>query len=123
MASVSKITTKQEPVKWDMVLYRGDTWPSYTFTIKDGAGDPRDLSTASILMQVREDATSSVKKTLTHTDGFTVGGTGNATVAFDTEVDLQVGKYVADIQITYSTGEVKTYFSLTIDVKQDVSRV
>jgi hypothetical protein len=54
-------------------------------------------------------------------DGFAVDAL-NGKVTFDTTVDIQAGKYVADLEILYSTGERKTYFDFEIEVEQDKSR-
>jgi hypothetical protein len=106
------VSTVQQPKQWQMTLYRGDSWPKYAFTIRDGNGNYRDLSNAQVLMQVRTapDAPT-ILKTISRGAGFDVGGYGNATVTFNTTVDLPLAAadqpLVADIQVTYQSGEVK----------------
>lgn len=122
MAKKTTIDSTTEKPLWKMRVRRGDTWPAWSFIVKDGSGNPRDLTGAAILMQIKEDATSSLaKKTLTEDDGLLVDELAGK-VTFDTEVDLAVGVYVADLQITYATGQVKTYFDFQITVDQDASR-
>jgi endoglucanase Acf2 len=117
------VVTAYKPQRWRMTLYRGMSWPKYSFTINDASNNPRDLTNATILMQVKvaEDDTVAVK-TLTQISGFVISGTGHNTVTFDSLVDMVPGDYVADIIITYQSGEKKTYFRVEITVNQNVSR-
>src|SRR5690348_2430996 len=106
------------PYEWNMTLYRDDTWPRNSFSIVDANNSPRPLDTASIKMQIRKNVGEAPVKELTHLSGFVV--TGNS-VVFNTTVDLPAGSYVYDIEITYLSGEVKTYFQGKIKVKNGVT--
>jgi hypothetical protein len=122
MAKQTTIDSTTKKPLWKMRVRRGDSWPPWHFTVQDSSGTPRDLTGAEILMQIKNDASESNSlKTLTHLDGFAVDAL-NGKITFDTEVDIQAGKYVADLEILYSSGERKTYFDFEIEVEQDKSR-
>jgi hypothetical protein len=104
------------PFVWNMRLFKGNSWPHSSFSIVDSNNAPRDLSSASVTMQVKPAKGTDVVKALSKGNGFLVSGN---TVVFDSIVDLAPGKYTYDITIVYTTGERKTYFIGAIVVKDD----
>ncbi len=64
------------PGNYTIRAYRNDTL-QLTFTLTDGSNVPIDLSTATMLMQVRTHPDGDLKMTFSEGDGLTVGGTNN----------------------------------------------
>lgn len=115
------INTSREPASWNMTLYKGDSWPAYSFRVVDENGAEVSLSGASVLMQVKHRmADTEAVKELTHQSGFVVSG---PTVTFDDSlfVDLPAGSYVYDIELNIN-GRKYTQYAGLINVKQDTSR-
>ena len=98
-----------------MALYCGDSWPAYNF---DVLVDDLPATGFSVLMQVKKPGAATVFKTLSGGAGFFISGNN---VAFNTLVDIGAGRYIYDIQITLSNGEVHTQYAGILTVKGDVS--
>ena len=62
------------PGNYTIRAYRNDTL-QLTFTLTDGSNVPINLSTATMLMQVRTHPDGDLKMTFSEGDGLTVGGT------------------------------------------------
>lgn len=84
---------------------------------------PIDLSAATVLLQVRPTATSNtLTLAITNGNGITIGGDDNNQVTIYKLINIAAGEYVYDLQITYSSGQVKTYLHGEFIVSDDTSR-
>ena len=98
---------------------RNDTFNGVRFTLSP----PTDLTGASIRTQFRKGGkTNSVAKDLSIGAGITIENLTEGIFVWDPFImDLPVYNYYYDVQITYATGEVKTYIEGTIQVIQDTT--
>lgn len=106
--------------------YNGDTFEQVTFnfyTTSSEAGNEIDLSTATPKMDIRRDSVrGKVVKQLTIGNGLEWVDQANGqfrTTAF--LIDWGGGKYVYDLQITYSQNDVQTYVKGGFTVTEDVT--
>lgn len=108
------------PGNYTIRAYRGDTL-QLTFTITDGSNVAIDLSTATMLMQVRTHPDGDLKMTFSEGDGLTVGGTNNNVVTVNKVVALDGCAYQYDLQATFATGVVVTYVRGAFVVTEDIT--
>jgi hypothetical protein len=82
-----------------------------------------DLTGATIRTQFRKGSkTNSVSKSLSIGSGITVEDLLNGVFVWDSFImGLSVGKYFYDVEITFLSGDVKTYVEGTMEVTQDTS--
>jgi hypothetical protein len=105
--------------------YNGDSFDIITFNFfTDSAtnGNEIDLTGATPRMQVRKDVIGDLVKTFTIGDG--LEWVDQSTGIFRTTsfiVDWGWGEYDYDLQITYSSGRVKTYLKGKIKVNQEIT--
>lgn len=86
-------------------------------------GSPIDLQFATVLLQVRPTETSAtVSLAITNGNGITITGDGKNQVSIYKLITIAAGEYVYDLQITYSSGQVKTYLYGEFIVSDDTSR-
>ena len=104
--------------------YRNDTWDGIVFTITDSNGDPIDLSSATVKMQIRRGIKSG-KLEDTRT------GSGQAEVTDGPNGEITIGAYVVDylaatyyydVQVTFPDTSVKTYIAGTWTFIEDVTK-
>ena len=108
------------PGIYNIIAYRNDTL-SKTFTLLDSAGDPIDLSTAVVKLQVRTKPDGELLWDLTEGDGLTVGGTGNNVITLSRVCNIQgCGAYYYDLQVTIATN-VSTYLKGAFIVQKDIT--
>ena len=98
---------------------KGDTFNGVRFTLSP----PTDLTGATIRTQFRRGGKSAkAEKELTTGAGITVEDEVNGVFVWDPFImNLAVATYYYDVEITFATGEVKTYIEGTIDIIQDTS--
>lgn len=100
---------------------RGDTWRQ-PFTWRQGSetGDPVDLTGCTAALQVRDAAGELV---LDATLDLTIDGP-NGTITVDTQIpeDLEPGKYLFDIEMTYSDGFRQSTDTQYLKVVADITR-
>jgi hypothetical protein len=106
--------------------YNGDTFEQVTFnfyTTSADVGNEIDLSTATPKMDIRRDGVrGKVVKQLTIGSGLEWVDQANGqlrTTAF--LIDWGGGKYVYDLQITYTATDVQTYVKGSFTVTEDVT--
>jgi len=106
------------PAQLDIQIWKGDSWQQ-TFTLTLDS-TPIDLSTADVKIQIVSGCNGTVVATLTEGDGITVGGASNNSIIINKVISLDQGDYKYDLQVTFSSGIVKTYlwgeFSVTDDI-------
>ena len=103
---------------------RGDTFAEVPFQInKDGI--PLDLTGAIIHMQLRKSPGSTVYLNLTSVANAGITMTSEPDGAFKINemiLNLEANVYLYDIEITFPSGEVKTWISGQFTVTNDITR-
>lgn len=102
------IVTNLEPVEENITFYNGQTWKE-SWTATDDAGDPIDLSTATVLIQVRKKQDSGSELIFEADNdaigGITISGAGNDTIDLLKILDGDLGTWFWDLRITLSPTE------------------
>jgi len=103
--------------------YKGDTFDGLQFTLQLEDLTPISLVGASLKCQFRPTSKKHpVAKEITNVSGITVSNAALGIFSIDSFlVDLEVSIYYYDIQVTFSSGVVKTYIEGTISIIQDVT--
>jgi hypothetical protein len=85
---------------------------------------PVDLSGCTILIQVRPTPTSAtIALTLSTADSsISIGGVNRNQITLNKKVDVTAGSYVYDMNVTFPSGEVKTYIWGNFIVQEDISK-
>lgn len=114
-------TADLRPAQYNISLWRNDSWMQ-TFAIK--ANDiPVDLTGSTILIQIRKKANAStIDLSLTNGDGISIIGDDMNMIVVSKKVEILAGNYVYDINVTFPSGEVKTYVWGNFLVQEDVSK-
>jgi hypothetical protein len=110
------------PAQYNVKIWRNDTW-SQTFAILADV-TPVDLSGSTILIQVRPTPTSaSVELTLsTANSSISIGGVDRNQITLNKKVEVAAGSYVYDMNVTFPSGEVKTYIWGNFIVQEDITK-
>jgi hypothetical protein len=110
------------PAQYNVKIWRNDTW-SQTFAILADV-TPVDLSGSTILIQVRPTPTSaSVELTLsTANSSISIGGVDRNQITLNKKVEVTAGSYVYDMNVTFPSGEVKTYIWGNFIVQEDITK-
>lgn len=102
------ILTNLAPVEENITFYNGQTWKE-SWVATDDNGDPIDLSSATVTIQVREkQSTSSALVFEADNDavgGITISGADNNTIDLLAIVDGDLGTWFWDLRITLSPTE------------------
>ena len=101
-------------------ITRGDTWYAPAFRISNSTG-PVDLTGCTAKSYFRNPAHSFLLET---GDGITLTNPTNGQLAFDKIQELAVpaGLYKADLEVTFPTGDIVTYFDIHLTVTDDISK-
>jgi hypothetical protein len=85
---------------------------------------PVDLSGSTILIQVRPSAASAtIALELSTADtSILIGGANRNQITLNKKVDVTAGSYVYDMNVTFPSGEVKTYIWGNFIVQEDISK-
>jgi hypothetical protein len=110
------------PAQYNVKIWRNDSWAQVFALLADET--PIDLSGSTILIQVRPTATSSeVALTLsTANSSISIGGVNRNQITLNKIVDVAAGAYVYDMNVTFPSGEVKTYLWGNFIVTEDISK-
>ena len=103
-------------------LYRGDTW-TRGWELRDAAGNPIDLTGASVRLHVR-DASGSVVISASTTDGrLTITpASGRIDMLVPYAVTgITPGSYRFDLEVTHANGVRRTYEQDTLIVLEDIT--
>jgi hypothetical protein len=108
------------PGKLDIQIWRNDTWQQVFTLLADTT--PISLLGATVYIQVRKGCAGTLALTLTNGSGVTIGGVSNNQITVNKLVDIDKGNYVWDMQVTFTTGVVKTYLEGDFIVYDDVTK-
>lgn len=103
---------------------KNDTFESVNFNIADGVGDPIDLTGISAHIQFRfRCKTGAVVKDITIGSGITLTDAVNGVLTIDefTPITFEPDNYFYDVEITFTSGKIKTYVFGTFEVLQDIT--
>ena len=99
---------------------KGDTFLGVRFTLSPTT----DITGATIKTQFRKGSkTNQVELEITTTSGITVEDAVNGIFVWDeiTPLDWAIGTYYWDVEITFASGDIKTYVEGTMAVTQDTT--
>ena len=108
------------PGKLDIQIWRNDTWQQVFTLLADTT--PINLSSATVYIQVRKGCAGTLALSLTNSSGVTIGGVSNNQITVNKLVDIAKGNYVWDMQVTFTSGVVKTYLEGDFIVYDDVTK-
>ena len=104
---------------------KGDTFDEVAFQLKIN-DDEVNLTGAVIKMQLRKcysDTTAALSLTSVSSAGITITNASEGRFKINTQIiDIEVYNYVYDIQITLSSGVVKTYVQGGFNITNEVTR-
>jgi hypothetical protein len=104
---------------------KGDTFDEVAFQLKINGSDV-NLTGAVIKMQLRKsftDTTPALSLTSVGSAGITITTPATGSFKINTQIiDIEVYNYLYDIQITFSTGVVKTYIQGSFNITNEVTR-
>lgn len=110
------------PAQYNVKIWRNDSWAQTFALLADTT--PIDLSGCTILIQVRPTPTSAsvVLELTTDDSSIGIGGIDNNQITLNKIVDVAAGTYVYDMNVTFPSGEVKTYLWGNFIVTEDISK-
>jgi hypothetical protein len=102
---------------------RGDTWDGINSITINVNGVPINLTNATVKMEFRQDLDAPVALTLTTTNSsiMVTNAVGGIISIPSKKIEVPFAKYFYDLQVTYSTGIVKTYMSGTWEIIADIT--
>jgi len=105
---------------------RGDTFDGIVFKIYsrvDGVKTAVDLTDSTVKIQFRKENTDALVKTVTDGDGITITDAENGVIRVHSFiVTFAPGLYLYDVQITFPSGDVKTYIKGSFNILNDSTR-
>jgi hypothetical protein len=110
------------PAQYNVKIWRNDSWAQTFALLADTT--PIDLSGCTILIQVRPTPSSAsvVLELTTDDSSIGIGGVDNNQITLNKIVDVAAGTYVYDMNVTFPSGEVKTYLWGNFIVTEDISK-
>jgi hypothetical protein len=110
------------PAQYNVKIWRNDSWAQVFALLADTT--PIDLSGSTILIQVRPTpASATIALTLSTADSsINIGGVNRNQITLNKKVDVTAGSYVYDMNVTFPSGEVKTYIWGNFIVQEDISK-
>ena len=120
--SCNSTSADLRPAQYNVKIWRNDSWAQTFALLADTT--PIDLSGCTILIQVRPSANSTtIALALTTADSsITIGGVNRNQITLNKKADVAAGSYVYDMNVTFPTGEVKTYIWGNFIVQEDISK-
>ena len=101
-------------------MWRNDTWQQVFTLLADTT--PINVIGSTVYIQVRKGCGGTLALTLTNGSGITLGGVDNNQITVSKLVDIAKGNYVWDMQVTFTSGVVKTYLEGDFIVYDDVTK-
>ena len=95
-----------------IVRYKGDTYSIEATLTNDSVGVDFTAGNSAILSFARGD----VYTTITG-----INGTVDGVISFPFPADVKSGEYFYDIQVTYASGEIRTYVKSILEIIEDVT--
>jgi|APGre2960657404_1045060.scaffolds.fasta_scaffold00086_25 hypothetical protein len=122
MSCNNSTTADLRPAQYNVKIWRNDSWSQVFAILADTTAV--NLSGCTILVQVRPTPTStSVVLTLsTANSTISIGGASLNQITFNKIVDVAAGTYVYDMNVTFPSGEVKTYIYGNFIVQEDITK-
>lgn len=110
------------PAQYNVKIWRNDSWAQTFALLADTT--PIDLSGCTILIQVRPTPSSAsvVLELTTDDSSIGIGGVDNNQITLNKIVGVAAGTYVYDMNVTFPSGEVKTYLWGNFIVTEDISK-
>lgn len=104
-------------------LFRGDTWQR-AWIIADAAGNPVDLTGATVRLHVRDAAGAKVMEASTANGRITLHpAAGRIDLVMPKEATgVPPGSYRFDLEVTFPSGVRQTYEQATLVVMEDMTR-
>jgi hypothetical protein len=120
--SCNSTSADLRPAQYNVKIWRNDSW-AQTFAILADT-TPIDLSGSTILIQVRPTPSSSTIALELSTDdsSISIGSITMNQITLNKIVDVPAGAYVYDMNVTFPSGEVKTYLWGNFIVSEDISK-
>jgi hypothetical protein len=120
--SCNSTSADLRPAQYNVKIWRNDSWSQVFSILADTT--PVDLSGSTILIQVRPTPTSTtISLTLSTADSsISIGGANRNQITLNKKVDVTAGSYVYDMNVTFPSGEVKTYIWGNFIVQEDISK-
>jgi hypothetical protein len=120
--SCNSTSADLRPAQYNVKIWRNDSWAQTFALLADTT--PIDLSGCTILIQVRPTPTSAtIALTLSTADStISIGGANRNQITLNKKVDVTAGSYVYDMNVTFPSGEVKTYIWGNFIVQEDISK-
>ncbi len=120
--SCNSTSADLRPAQYNVKIWRNDSWAQTFALLADTT--PIDLSGSTILIQVRPTPSSSVVALELTTDDSSIGigGVDSNQITLNKIVDIAAGTYVYDMNVTFPSGEVKTYLWGNFIVSEDISK-
>lgn len=120
--SCNSTSADLRPAQYNVKIWRNDSWAQVFAILADTT--PIDLSGSTILIQVRPTPSSTeVALTLSTADSsIGIGGVDSNQITLNKIVDIAAGNYVYDMNVTFPSGEVKTYLWGNFIVTEDISK-
>ena len=121
--SCSSTTADLRPAQYNVQIWRNDTWAQvFAITANNVAVN---LSGSTITIQVRKTANAStIDLSLSTTDSsITIGGASSNQITLNKKVTIAAGSYLYDMNVTFPSGEVKTYVWGTFFVQEDITKI
>jgi len=121
--SCSSTTADLRPAQYNVQIWRNDTWAQlFAITANNVAVN---LSGSTITIQVRKTANAStIDLSLSTTDSsITIGGASSNQITLNKKVTIAAGSYLYDMNVTFPSGEVKTYIWGTFFVQEDITKI
>ena len=110
------------PAQYNVKIWRNDSWAQTFALLADTT--PIDLSGCTILIQVRPTPSSAsvVLELTTDDSSIGIGGVDSNQITLNKIVGVAAGTYVYDMNVTFPSGEVKTYLWGNFIVTEDISK-
>ena len=121
--SCNSTSADLRPAQYNVKIWRNDSWSQVFSILADTT--PVDLSGSTILIQVRPTPTSAtISLTLSTADSsISIGGANRNQITLNKKVDVTAGSYVYDMNVTFPSGEVKTYIWGNFIVYEDITKI
>lgn len=108
------------PQNYDLVIYKGD-FVRLRVLIKDAAGSPVDLISATPKAHLKSDYADRDPKPFTCTADLQNTGVVELFLPSSVTSTLLPGAYIYDFQVTYGNGDTRTYLAGDVTVINEVT--